>query len=557
MNHNGTIMKTYLIGILMITAMASAETDFSAWLGKQKLESGTTLTLPEGVHHARPDDFPHRTLHISNNDDGIKHIVFDLSGLENITIDGNGAELVMHGHIITFFMRDAKNITIKNLTIDWANPFYAQGEVTAAGDKWFEVKFEKEYSVELHNGQLTAINPDLTYPAHFHNLNFIDPAKGEQAYQSTDEYGMFNAGNYTVKQKAGGVFRLESRLMRNQPKPGQIAVFQYEGRTSPAIAVQASSTIRIENVTQYHAAAIANIFEGSKDIYIDRMTMKRRGNRWYSSLNDATHHVDCYGDIFITNSHFEFQGDDAVNIHGIYRTIDNASGSNGLRLRLMHFQQLGVDTIAPGDTIALCDRQTLETLAKLKVAEVSPHDHQLTDYRCDESIPDLDWQHVVAMRYETNVNVVISDNTIQNNRARGVLVKTLGKVRIHNNYFHTPGAAVLMAYGTSGKWFESGPLNDVEIFNNTFDRCRFGGWTRGLFEIGPRDGKATTKNIRIYNNRIVQINRPLLIARNVENIEFFDNEIIPGTGYPFVSKSPDNLLIEDSATAGRLQEVRK
>ena len=543
-------MKLLLIGILMTTTIAIAEGDISAWLRNQNIENGTTLTLPKGIHHARPDDFPFRFLYISNNDDGIKHIVFDLSGLENVTIDGNGAELVMHGHILPFFMENAKNITIKNLTIDWAHPFYAQGRVVDAGTQWFEVRFEEEYNVQIRDGQLVAVNPDLKYPAHFHNLNFIDSVRGEQAYRSTDEYNMLKPGNHTVTRKAGGIFRIASDRMRNRPETGQIAVFQYEGRTSPAIAVHNSSTIRIENVTQYHAAAIANIFEGSENIYIDRMTVKRRGRRWYSALNDATHYVDCRGDLFITNSHFEFQNDDAVNIHGIYRTVDSASEANGLRLRLNHYQQLGVDTIHPGDTVALCDRETLEILAKLTVSSVEPHDHQITHYIFEEPLPDLDWRHVAAMYFQTNVHVDISGNTFQNNRARGILVKTYGTIRIHDNYFHTPGPAVMTGYGTRGKWFESGPVDHVEIFNNTFDQCMFGQWGNALFMLGPGQGKPTSKNIRIHNNRIIQIYKPLVRVNNVENFEFFDNEIVPGTDYPLSQTSAANVLVGNGVTPG-------
>ena len=543
-------MKLYLLGLLLTATMATAESNISAWLRHQKITNGTRLTLPKGIHHARPGDFPFRFLHLSNNDDGIKHIVFDLSGLENVTIDGNGAELLMHGQIIPFFMENAKNITIKNLTIDWAHPFYAQGEVVAAGAAWFEVRFEPEYNVQVVDGQLTAINPDLKYPAHFHNLNFIDPAKGEQAYRSTDEYGMLRVGNYTATRKAGSIFRIASDQMRNKPQAGQIAVFQYEGRTSPAIAVHNSSNIRIENVTQYHAAAIANIFEGSENIYIDRMTMKRRGNRWYSALNDATHHVDCRGDLFITDSHFEFQNDDAVNIHGIYRTVDSASGRNGLRLRLNHYQQLGVNTIHPGDTVALCDLETLEILAKLTVSSVAPHDHQITDYIFKEALPDLDWRHVAAMYYQTNVHVNISGNTFKNNRARGILVKTYGPIRIHNNYFHTAGPAVITGYGTRGKWFESGPLDDLEITKNTFDQCMFGDWGRTLFSMGTGQGKPTSKNIRIHHNKIIQIQKPLVSVNNVENFEFHDNEIVPGKDYPLLNQSEKTVVTGRGVTLG-------
>ncbi len=543
-------MKISLIALLLATTLAAAENDFAMWLRTQKIENGTTITLPNGVHHARSDDFGNRFLYISNNDDGIKHIVFDLSDLENVTIDGNGAELLMHGEIIPFFMEGARNITIKNLTIDWAHPFYAQGTVVAAGAGWLEIRFEDDYDVQIIDGQLKAVNPDLKYPVALHNLNFIDPTKGEQAYRSTDEYNMMREGNYTATRSADGTIRIESTRMRNEPKPGQIAVFQYDGRTSPAIVVQNSSDIRIENVTEYHAGAIANIFEGSENITIDRMTLTRRGDRWYSALNDATHHVDCRGNIVITNSRFEFQGDDGTNIHGIYRTIDGRSGDNGLTLRLNHYQQLGVDTIRPGDTVALCDRESLEILATLTVTKVDPHDHQITNYTFKESLPDLDWPHVVAIYYETNVNVNISGNTFQNNRARGVLVKSFGKIRIHDNYFHTPGPAINTNYGTRGKWFESGPIDDLEITNNTFDQCMFGEWGRALFSIGSSQGKPTSKNVRIHGNKIIQIYKPLLRASNVENLEFYDNTIAPGPDYPHWESAPKDVVLGSGITAG-------
>jgi hypothetical protein len=150
--------------------------------------------------------------------------------------------------------------------------------------------------------------------------------------------------------------------------------------------------------------------------------------------------------------------------------------------------------------------------------------------------------------------VKISGNTFRNNRARGVLVKTYGPIRIHDNRFHTPGPAILIRYGTTGKWFESGPVDDVEIFNNTFDQCMFGQWGNALFIMGPGQGKPTAKNIRIHNNRIIQICKPLVRVNNVENFEFFDNEILSGTDYPHRQMFPDNLQFGIGVTTGKLQD---
>jgi hypothetical protein len=554
-----TFVKSTMLATLLTSTISlhAAEPDFSGWALDCDLRDGTVVTLPPGIHHVYPDKLPRKFLHISNNDDGDKRILFDLSGKENITIEGNGAELRVHGRLIPFYMKNAKLITIRNLVIDWEHPFYAQAEVVDAGKDWLDVQFQKEYPVEIVDEALYAVNPDMPDPVHFENINFIDPERGEQAYQSTDEYGALKQGNYTASRRNARTVRIKSRLFRNKPVKGQIAVFHYAGRTSPAVSVQSSEEIRIENVTQYHAGAIANIFEGSRNVIIHKMVMKPRpaSGRWYSALNDATHHVDCSGLIQITDSLFEFQGDDAVNIHGIYRTIDQATRDNGLRLRLNHFQQFGVETIDPGDSIALCDRDTLETLAIATVTEVAPSDHQITEFHFADPLPELDWYHVVAMRHETNVNVVISGNTFRNNRARGILLKTYGPVRIHDNLFHTPGPAVMTGYGTTGKWFESGPVDDVEIFKNTFDQCMFGQWGSALFALGPSQGnRPTSKNIRIHNNRIIQIAKPLVSVRNVENFEFYDNDIVPGTDYPQRQTGADNLQIGRGVTTGRIEE---
>jgi pectate lyase len=555
-------LKTHIpIASALIAATCSclAEKDFSKWARGQTLENGSTITIPAGVHHAYPDSLPDRFLHISNNDDGDKRIVFDLSGLENITIDGNGAELLMHGHTIPFYMQNAKNITIKNLTIDWAHPFYGQANVVGVGDGWIDFRFDENSPTVIKDGKLNFINPDLAEPMHFHNINFIDPVKGEQAYQSVDEYPVSKSGMHTAEQRESGIIRLVSDKFRNKPQIGQVAVFQYSGRTSPAISVQNSENIRIENVTQYHAAAIANIFEGSHNIYIDKMTMTRRGDRWFSALNDATHFVDCGGDIHITRSLFEFQGDDAVNIHGIYRPIEKQLSDSALRLRLVHYQQFGVDTIQRGTVVALCNKQNFQIVEKIVVAKTEwVEGGELCDVHFKSELPTLDWANIVAMVHEENVAVNITHNRVQNNRARGMLIKTLGNVRITDNYFHTPGPAIKLRVDAS-HWYEAGPVEDVEITRNIFDHCKFGGWARALFEIDPTledptSDVAVMKNIRIHNNEIIQIFKPLIVANNAENLEFFDNTITPGTQYPHWQKAPGNYMFGNGVTTGRMQE---
>ena len=62
------------------------------------------------------------------------------------------------------------------------------------------------------------------------------------------------------------------------------------------------------------------------------------------------------------------------------------------------------------------------------------------------------------------------------------------------------------------------------------------------------------KNIRIHDNRIIQIFKPLIVANNVENLEFYDNTITPGTDYAHWQKAPGNFKFGPGVKTGQFQK---
>lgn len=84
--------------------------------------------------------------------------------------------------------------------------------------------------------------------------------------------------------------------------------------------------------------------------------------RWYSAHHDVAHFVECRGKIRILNNRFELQGDDDVNIHGVFRPVTRRMNPRSIMTGLNHFQQMGVDTLHLGDTIGFHDADTLELL---------------------------------------------------------------------------------------------------------------------------------------------------------------------------------------------------
>jgi len=176
----------------------------------------------------------------------------------------------------------------------------------------------------------------------------------------------------------------------------------------------------------------------------------------------------------------------------------------------------------------------------------------------DVVMPALDWDNIVVALQDHDVDVQISGNHFSNHRARGILIKTPGKVRLHDNYINAQGAAIKVHIEASS-WHESGPVDDVEIYNNVIDQCNNGGFSFAAIEISadvtdPESVALVHKNISIHNNKIIYIFKPILDASYVENLEFYDNEIIPGKDYQQWYKGnaePEMIVINKGVTKGK------
>ncbi|MGB9619613.1 MAG: hypothetical protein ACPL7K_04295, partial [Armatimonadota bacterium] len=75
-------------------------------------------------------------------------VLFPVSDLKGLTIDGKGSELIVHGLTSVLSFNNCTRLTIRNLTIDWDRPPYSLGKVIAVEGKHFDVEIEPEYPVK-------------------------------------------------------------------------------------------------------------------------------------------------------------------------------------------------------------------------------------------------------------------------------------------------------------------------------------------------------------------------------------------------------------------------
>ena len=518
-------------------------------LARCRSEGLHTLVFPKGRYDFFPARAPERYLAVSNNDPGLKRIAFPLVGFSDLTIDGQGADLVFHGFIVPFALDGAHAIVLKSLSIDWQRPFHSEGVVVAADAGGVELTFSDEFPYKVVNGRFVP-QGDNQQGAVIDNALEFDTALRETAFQVSDNYGFCD--KVTASAVSPGRVRFAGTFTAPRPKPGNLMALMPSHRLCPAIAIQESRDVRLQDVAIFHAGAMGVIAQRSSGLVLERVVVAPRpgGRRLISATADATHFSGCGGAITMTGCRFENQVDDATNVHGIYTRVTGHPDERSVEVALMHPQQFGLRVADVGDTMQFIHADTLAGYHRAAVTAVRVINQQYTvltfaaalpaEVRLTDAVLDLRWSADFTAR----------GNRARGNRARGFLISTPGKVLVEDNDFHVPGSAIIIA-GDANYWFESGPVTDVTIRGNRFTACGYGVWGRATIAIEPeiraehRGSPRYHHGIRITGNAFEVVDNRVLFAHSVAGLEFTGNTFVASGAYPPVHADAQRFAVSD------------
>ena len=513
------------------------------------------LILPGGQLRLRPDQAVEKYQFISNNDESLKRIAFDLTGMHDFTIEGCGTELLFTGFVSAFNLADCRNVAIRDLTIDYTRTFNSEGVVVAKGEGWLEIDFPDDYRCDIVNGCLRFRDDEGTvYP--FSNLLEFDAVKREPAFLAHD----FWLSDRTIRAEKcdnGNV-----RIFRKDltATVGNVLVFGAAARYNPGFTLSDCEGVTIRDVNLYHCGGMGVIAQRSRDIELDRLVIVPAPgkNRMISITADATHYVNCGGYIRMTDCVFENQKDDATNIHGLYMAVAEVRGPDKLLLRWRNSGQYGVDFITRGMRLEFVDNSNVETYAHRTVKSVKRLNKVYTEVTFTEPLPaEVKPLHVVAAD-DAYPEVLIKGCRMRGNRARGLLLGSRGRMVIEDNYFHIAGAAILFE-GDANYWYEQSGVRDVVIRNNVFENGNYGSrsWGSACIAAGSgipeRGASRYHRNIRVEGNTFRIFDPRIVNLYCVDGFTFTaDNKIEYTDAYPgehagkrsFVATDCDNVVFE-------------
>ena len=502
------------------------------------------LVLDKGIWHIYPAKAVGMFRHISNHDPGYRRVAMHMDGFSNFEIDGQGATLMCHGILIPIAADNSKNITVRNLTIEWDKPFHLEGTVKDVGDDWFEVEFLPESEVVFKDGKLYGGMAELYYgelmdPGQARQdirWNYwIDPVTKAASVVQPPWLSLWNPKLKTfaeITETGPNKFKIRN-AHSVLPTKGTIMVckgMNRQNRLSPAIHMSSVDRFLVENVTVHHAGGMGVIAEDCTDPTLKgfKTALKEGSKSFITATADATHFVGCRGTVRVEDCLFENMLDDSCNVHGVYAIAEGLVAPDQLGVSFSHFEQLGTVFARPGDKLKLIKRDTLLGYADCKVTAVTRHNEDYYVLTLNKSIADTYQTNSSVENLTTRPDVIYRNNIVRNNRSRGILMTSGGKVLIEGNLFERSSAMGVLIEGDNDFWYESGGVEDVTIRKNRF--VGLAPWA-SMFKISPmqRNEKRILppyhRNIRILDNTIMAVSPLVIDANRVGGLEFSGNTV--------------------------------
>jgi len=455
----------------------------------------------------------------SENPDATKHIGLWLKGLKNVTIDGRGAKLVMHGEMTNFVLDSCENICLRRFTVDYADPTVPEMTVVEVGLRHMVVRIHPTSHYEIQDGVLSFFGDSWAWS---HGIAQIyDPVR-DVTWRS---WMPLNDQKKAIELEPGLV-RFEFETQPNAT-PGQVFQMRDSYRDEVCGLIQYSHQVLLQDLRFYFTGNFSIVGQMSRDLTYRHLTMEPEpgSGRTCCGYADFLHFSGCGGKILVENSRFVGAQDDPINVHGTHLLITEYLSETQLRVRYMHNQTFGFQSFLPGDSVDFIDVHSLLPVASAQVASALMENPRNILLTLTKPVPEeIRQRRELALENATyTASVEIRGNYFARIPTRGILVSTRRPVVIEDNLFFRMRDNGIKISDDARSWYESGMVRDVLIRNNEFVECG-----NPVISVSPENDHnegPVHHNIRVLNNRFLLSGPHAIEARSVRGLQIRNNVV--------------------------------
>jgi hypothetical protein len=490
------------------------------------------LIIPHGRYDLYPDSAIKKTYFISNTSSEIecpskrKTIGLLFDNISNLRVEGDGSLLVFHGKMTTIVIDHCNNITLRDLSEDFARPTMSEFTITGASDTAIDVNVHPDSWHRLDSGRLTWYGEDWTAKDHF----CIRVDTTHAFFYANDQYDQLLRSGITEPTPA--TLHFSGTFDHTRFPVGSVFTVRDPLRDEVGAFLVNSKCIRWENINMHYMHGLGIVAQFSEDISMNKVRIEPAAGsgRTIASFADGMHFSSCKGSITIDSCRFDGLHDDAINVHGVHLRIVSKRSTHQLVLRYMHAQTYGFIGYYPGDSIAFVHPHTLAIYKYAVVRSavmLSPRELLVTlarpvpgEARLTDVIENISW----------TPRVLICHCYTAGTETRGFLLTTRRKTVIEHNTFSRLGMSAILVADDGLSWYESGQVHDLTIRNNLFNQCGNNILPANYtIAIAPENDEpaqtAVHSNIRITGNHFICYTPAVLTAKSVDGLVFSGNSI--------------------------------
>ena len=505
------------------------------------------LIFRNSIHTVSKGETVKKFLYVSNNDACEKDVGFYYENEKDIVIDGQGNTVLFNEDITGFLFQNCENIRISNLKVDYGfNAHFELKVLCVTADKIY-IEQRKGFEFNVVDGTIVRLDGrkvtwGLMLP--------YDEIKARPAYRT----GMYRLGKNDVVE---GLIPFDLQVGKDDKgyyipnksyyaiRTGEVLVFLCYYRHNQAFIFESCKNVTLENVEIYYSPSMGIVAQMSEDIYLKNVRIKRNGNHGLiSSSADATHFVNCSGEISLHGCEFFHMLDDGANFHGNYTKVSQTT-VNTIQTEIKHYQQYGVNIYKEGDIVDVYQGSALALRKRIRVKASRLLSPSVIEIETEDALG-------VAVgdtleNAERMPTVHINNCRCGDNRPRAFLLTTPKPVIVENCEFSNCAHAIDIS-GDTTYWFESGRAKNILIRSNVFNVCNYNEIDYPIF-IHPgfdhSKGKFYHENIRIENNIFIGITDGIVQAANVSGLTIMGNRFEMSTEYPFIKTEQGHYNIKD------------
>ncbi len=452
------------------------------------VKDGSTLTLEDGaVYHIREEDshtltgyYCTNTATTSQNPDGLRRTALYLKDKKHITIDGNGATVLVHGKMTPFLFDRCENITVKNLTVDYAAPTMTEFTVLSVDGKVCVVRFNP--------GSLFRVDGSNLYFCS--DLGLDGKPYWEEPSNSGPRFTLWYDPIAEVTSWCGNgqfvfdaIETLDDRTLRltfkeedHGLKAGRVIQSRNIIRDQTGALFQRCKDLRFENLRVKFMHGLGMVHQFCENITYINCNLTPGEGRTIASTADFFQFSGCRGKITVDGCRASGAHDDFMNVHGTHlRVVEVDPTAHSMVVRFMHHETWGIQAFEVGDELEFIRWDTLRPYAEAVVTaweRLGDTDIRLT---LDRPLPEgivLNKDVVENATWTPDVYVRNCDAFMI--ACRGILCTTRGEVIIENNRFYHLRGPALVIEDDCNFWFESGYTRHIIFRNNLLDGCNYG-----------------------------------------------------------------------------------